>query len=176
MQTMIAPIMGNLIKQVEKKIIMETLPINEWESYTGWHHKPGEFTYDNMPRQIMKIGDRWSVGYDATRWFKAKVTVPESMDGKKLYLYAGFGGEALVRINGKIVGAFSDEAGWQDRTVVIIDNNKAGDELDIELEATVNCGMFCADAVAGAKLDCDVLKTLSLTLSSILSSNPLSYF
>ena len=70
------------------------------------------------------------------------------MDGKKLYLYAGFGGEALVRINGKIVGAFSDEAGWQDRTVVIIDDNKAGNELDIELEATVNCGMFCADSAS----------------------------
>ncbi len=151
MQTTMASIMGNLIKQVEKKIIMETLPISEWESYTGWHHKPGEFTYDNMPRQIMKIGDRWSVGYDATRWFKAKVTVPESMDGKKLYLYAGFGGEALVRINGKIIGAFSDEAGWQDRTVVIVENNKAGDELDIEIEATVNCGMFCDEAMAGAK-------------------------
>ncbi len=151
MQTTMASIMGNLIKQVKGKIIMETLPITEWESYTGWHHKAGEFTYDDMPHQIMKIGDRWSVGYDATRWFKATVTVPESMDGKKIYLYAAFGGEALVRINGKIIGAFSDDAGWEDRTVVVVENNKAGDVLDIELEATVNCGMFCDEAMAGKK-------------------------
>ncbi len=151
MQTTMAAIMGNLIKQVHKKIITETLPIEEWESHFGWHHKPGEFIYEDMPRQIMKINDRWSVGYDGTRWFNAQVTVPESMGGKKLYLYVNFGGESLVRINGKTVGAFSNEAGWSDRDVVIIENNKAGEVLNIELEATVNCGMFCDAAMAGAK-------------------------
>ncbi len=146
-----ASIMGNLIKQVHKKIITQTLPIEEWESHFGWHHKPGEFTYEDMPRQIMKINDRWSVGYDGTRWFNATVTVPESMGGKKLYLYVNFGGESLVRINGRVVGGFSNEAGWADRDVIIVENNKAGEVLNIELESTVNCGMFCDAAMAGAK-------------------------
>ena len=152
MQTMMAPIMGNLIKQVERKIVSEAVTIGEWESRSGWHHKVGEFTYDDMPRQLMKIGDHWNAGYDVTRWFNASVTVPETMDGKKLYLFLNFGGEAMVRINGKIAGATSNgERSWMDRDLIFVDDNKAGTKLDIELEATVDCGCFCDEAMAGSK-------------------------
>ena len=150
--TMSAAIMGNLIKQVGNKIVSESVSIDVWESRSGWHHKVGEFTYDDMPRQLMKIGDRWNAGYDVTRWFNASVTVPESMDGRKLYLFLNFGGEAMVRINGKIAGATSNgERSWTDRDLIFVDDNKAGTELNIELEATVDCGCFCDEAMGGAK-------------------------
>lgn len=152
MQTMSDAIIGNLIKQVERKIVSESVSIDEWESRSGWHHKVGEYTYDDMPRQVMKIGDRWNAGYDVTRWFNSSVTVPESMDGKKLYLFLNFGGEAMVRINGKIAGATSNgERNWRDRDLIFIDDNKAGDVLNIELEATVDCGVFCDEAMSGKK-------------------------
>lgn len=164
MQTMSAGIMGNLIKQVEKKIVSESLPVEEWESRTGWHHKVGEFTYDDMPRQIMKIGDRWNAGYDVTRWFNASVTVPESMNGKKLYLFLNFGGEAMVRINGKIAGATSNgERSWVDRDLIFVDDNKAGTKLDIELEATVDCGVFCDEAMSGKKFTTYTIKCAELS-------------
>lgn len=152
MQTMSDDILENLIKQIESKIVSESVTIEEWDSRSGWHHKVGEYTYDDMPHQLMKIGDRWNAGYDVTRWFNSSVTVPESMDGKKLYLFLDFGGEAMVRINGEIAGATSNgERSWRDRDLIFIDANKAGTKLDIELEATVDCGVFCDEAMAGAK-------------------------
>ncbi len=151
MKTMSANILGNLIKQVKGKIITESVPINEWESFTGKHYESGKFAYDNAPAEIMKPGDRWNAGYDDTRWFKASVTVPESMDGKKMYLYLDFGGEALVRIDGKIVGAVSMDEGWVERDSILMPKGTAGQTFNIEVEATVNCGKFCDDAMAGAK-------------------------
>lgn len=149
MHTQMAAIMGNMIKQVKNKIVSSSMTIEQWDSRTAWHHKPGEITYDDMPRQVMKIGDRWSAGYDLTRFFEAKITVPEEMDGKKLYLALNFGGEAIVRINGKIVGAVSGSGAWVERDIIFIDDNKAGTELNIEVEATVDCGSFCDEAMAG---------------------------
>lgn len=152
MQTMSPGIMGNLIRLVEEKIVSESVAIEEWESRSGWHHKVGEYTYDDMPRQLMKIGDRWNAGYDVTRWFNASVTVPDSMEDKKLYLFLNFGGEAMVRINGKIAGATSNgERSWKDRDLIFVENQKGGNVLDIELEATVDCGVFCNEAMKGAK-------------------------
>lgn len=152
MQTMSANIMGNLIEQVEAKIVSDAITLNEWESHLGYHYKPGEYTVTDDTVETYKLGDRWDAGYDYTRWFNTKVTVPDSFDGKKLYLFLNFGGEAMVRINGKIAGATSnEETGWSDRDLILVDENKAGTELNIELEATVDCGWFCDKAMAGAK-------------------------
>jgi alpha-mannosidase len=151
MQTMSANILGNLIKQVKEKIVMDTMPIEEWDTRTGWHRKPGEFTYDDAPHQVMKIGDRWNAGYDQTRWFSADITVPERMNGKKLYLFLNFGGEGIVRLNGKIAGAISKEDGWTARDIILMNNGKSGENFSIEVEETVNSGQFCDRAMAGEK-------------------------
>ena len=145
-----AGILGNLIKQVKGKIVTDTMNIPEWESRTGKHIEPGKFVYDDGLETI-RINDRWNAGYDDTRWFSAQAVIPQSMEGKKLYLRLNFGGEALVRIGGKIVGAISMGENWTDRDLILIDELKAGDKLDIEVEATVNNGVFCDYAMAGQK-------------------------
>lgn len=143
-------ILGNLIDQVRRKIVTDTVQIPEWDTRTGVHFKPGEFSL-NEGHEILKINDRWNAGYDDTRWFSAEVTIPENLDGKKLYLRLNLGGEALVRINGKIVGAISMGENWIDRDLIFLDEGKAGEKLNIEVEATVNNGVFCDYAIAGAK-------------------------
>lgn len=145
-----AAILGNLIKQVHGKIVTDTIEIPAWDSWTGKHIEPGKFVY-NDGHETMKINDRWNAGYDDTRWFAAQAVIPDSLAGKKLYLRLFVGGEALVRINGKIVGGISMGENWIDRDLILLDDVKSGDKLDIEIEATVNNGVFCDYAMAGKK-------------------------
>jgi hypothetical protein len=90
--------------------------------------------------------------YDCARLFTAEVTIPPSLVGKTVFLELDFGGEALVKINGCIVGAVSSDmnGGWVCRDRVFLDALQAGDTLAIELEASVNAGGFCDAAMDGA--------------------------
>lgn len=152
MQTMKAEILRHLIMQVGEKVITEKLPLDEWDSHAGIHYPVGRYTEDGRGHCVMHMNDRWEAGYDVTRWFNARAEIPESMDGKKLYFYGSFGGESLVRINGRVAGALSSENNWNERDVIFLDSNRAGDVLDIEVEATVDCGCFCEKAMLGQNL------------------------
>lgn len=148
-------VLKNLInKFISPYIVEDRLVIREWDSYTGVHPAPGVIIPDNKPHETMRLGDRWRVGYDDTRFFEATITVPAPFAGRKCYLTIDFGGEAIVRINGRIVGAVSSRAdsGWVGREEILFPAPFAGGEtLDIQIEAAVDCGGFCDAAMDGAK-------------------------
>lgn len=167
MHTMNPRVLKNLIKQMSPYDTEDSVTIPEWTSYTGVHVEPGKIVLDEKPAVKMKLGDHWFSGYDDTRYFEASVTVPESFGGKTLRLVIDFGGEALVRINGRLVGAVSsrENSGWVGRTDIIFPvPPKAGEKLDIQLEATVDSAAFCDTAMAGGKALEYTLKHASLDL------------
>ena len=45
-------------------------------------------------------GEKWEYG-----WFKGEITIPKGCEGQRIYLKPGIGGEMLIWINGRIVGA-----------------------------------------------------------------------
>lgn len=154
MRTINPRVLENLIKQIEPYTVTDEFVINEWESYTGMHVSPNNIVLDGNEKTVMRLGDRWKVGYDETRYFEAEVTVPDTLAGKKVYLSIDFGGEALVRINGEIVGAVSsrENTGWVHRTEILFKEPfKGGEKLSIQIEGTVDTAGFCGDAVAGKK-------------------------
>ncbi len=154
MQTINPNVLKNLIRQIEPYIITDRLVIDEWKSHTGIHESPNNIVPDGKPTQLMHLGDRWKVGYDGTRYFEADITVPDYFANKKVYLSIDFGGEALVRINGEIVGAVSSRgnSGWVHRTEILFKNKFAGGEkLSIQIENAVDSAAFCDRAIAGKK-------------------------
>lgn len=154
MQTLKKSILDHTIRVTEPKKVKLTREIPEWETWTGRHVEPGKFILDKAPHTVMRPGDRWAVGYDDTRWFKASVTVPDGMKGDKLYLVLSFGGEAIVRIDGKIIGSVSEhgDSEWLYRDEIpLTDSAEPGHVYNIEVEAAVCCGHFCDEAMAGAK-------------------------
>lgn len=154
MHTINPKVLRNQIIQIEPYCVTDRLEIVTWKSYTGVHVSPNNIVLDENPPIEMRLGDRWRVGYDETRYFEAEITVPSDFEGKKVYLSIDFGGEALVRINGKIVGAVSsrENAGWVHRTEILFkDGVKAGEKLNIQVEGAVDCAGFCDFASAGAK-------------------------
>ena len=148
-------VLKNLIqKHISPFIVEDRVVIGAWRSTTAVHPAPGVIVPDGKPETVMRLGDLWRVGYDDTRFFEADVTVPASFAGRRVYLCVDFGGEAIVRVNGKIVGAVSSRAnsGWVGRNEVLFPTPpKAGETLRIQLEAAVDCGGFCDTAMAGGK-------------------------
>ena len=135
----------NLIKQLAPYVEERAVEIPEWVSWTGVHTAPNHIELDDKPKTVMRFGDRYDVGYDDTRYFEAEVTVPEDFAGRRVYLVIDFGGEALVRINGKIAGAVSSRegGGWVCRDAILFPEGlKAGETLSIQCENAVDCGSF----------------------------------
>ncbi|MBP9989494.1 MAG: alpha-mannosidase, partial [Ruminococcus sp.] len=142
------------ISRIEPYIYTDSFVIEKWDSYTGMHVSPNNIVLDDAPHTQMCLGDWWKAGYDETRYFEATVTVPDYLAGKKVYLTIDFGGEALVRINGNIVGAVSSRAnsGWVHRTEILFKEPFMGGEvLNIQVEGTVDTAAFCNTAIAGGK-------------------------
>ena len=152
MHTLNPRVLHNQIKQIEPYAVTDRLVIGRWRSYTGMHVSPNNIVLDDKPPVTLGLGDRWNVGYDETRYFEAEITAPSNFEGKKVYLSIDFGGEALVRINGEIVGAVSsrENSGWVHRTEILFkDGVKTGEKLNIQIEGTVDCAGFCNNAMAG---------------------------
>lgn len=169
-------ILKNLIKQISPYIVEKELVIPEWKSYTGMHVSPNNIELDDLPSVTMKLGDHWRVGYDETRYFEASVTVPDFLENKKVYLTIDFGGEAIIRINGEIVGAVSsrENSGWVHRTEILFPEPlKAGEVLDIQVENAVDCGGFCDTAMAGGKY---MEYTLNCAKFSVINENTESFW
>ncbi len=138
-------VLKNLIKQLAPYVTEAVFEIPEWISYTGIHTRPAVIELDGEPSSVMRKGDRWSAVLDTTRYFEAEFTVPQEMDGRKVYLTIDFGGEAIVRINGEIVGAVSsrEASGWVGRTEILFDTPlKAGERLFIQVENAVDSGGY----------------------------------
>ncbi|MBE6812212.1 MAG: alpha-mannosidase [Ruminococcaceae bacterium] len=152
MQTVKPGVLKHMVKQVAKFLYPQSVSIPVWQSHTGRHIAPNEFTH-NDDICTMHLGDWWKAGYDDVRWFAADLTVPAAFAGKKVYLQLDFGGEAIVRIDGKIVGAVSsmDSASWVHRDIILLPALQDGQTLHIELENSVCCGGFCDPAMDGAK-------------------------
>lgn len=152
MQTVKPGVLKHMIKQVAKFLYPQSFSVPAWQSSTGKHIAPNEFTR-NDDNCVMHLGDWWNAGYDDVRWFAADLRVPEGFAGKKVYLQLDFGGEAIVRIDGKIVGAVSsmDAATWVHRDIILLPALQAEQVLHIELENSVCCGAFCDPAMDGAK-------------------------
>ena len=53
-------------------------------------------------------GDRWGM-YREYRWFRAEVTLPEELAGKRIVLLSGVGGEQLVFLDGRPAGSVDRE-------------------------------------------------------------------
>ncbi len=138
-------VLKNLIKQLDGYVTEDSVSIPEWNSYTGVHVSPGVIERDDAPECKMCLSDRWSATLDTTRYFENEFTVPSVLARRKVYLTIDFGGEAIVRINGKIMGAVSsrEASGWVHRTDILFhDKLKEGEKLFIQIENAVDSGGY----------------------------------
>ncbi len=157
MKTVKPNVLQYMMKELKKYIVLDHIDIPVWSTRTGMYLGNGEYETSLDAESTLSLGDSWEACYDCARWFNASVCIPPSLAGKKLFLEINFGGEALVKVNGKIIGAVS--SGWVNRDQIFFDAPTAGETFDIELEYAIDTGSFCDAAMDGAK---SITYTLSL--------------
>ena len=140
-------VLENLInKYLEPYITEKSFVISDWKCYRGTHVEPGKIVLDGEPAFTAHLGDTYKTGYHDTVYFEADFTVPAECEGRKVFFTVDFGGEAIIRINEKIVGAVSSRAneGWVSRDDILFPRGlKAGEKLFIQCEnAADNGGLF----------------------------------
>ena len=131
-------IMLNKIGIVGGCIARETIDIPSWRVEKGYYNGPQD--YDRAPYTELHEDDHWKCGLCDTYWFSADVEVPASWQGGHVCLELDFGGEALVRINGRIVSAVTSylQDNKQQRNRVNIDPSLIGTTIHIEAECALN--------------------------------------
>lgn len=162
MHTLKVGILKDMHKQILKYSFISKVDI------TGWEYTRGKFFGDHYEAEDFKgtitNGERWLAAYDSAHFFKASVTVPEEMDGKKIRAKLAVGGEALVKCNGEYVAGCTSRDFMPDRADVDLGAYKAGDILDFEIEATVDSMCFCDAAMDGAKFQENVFGETSISV------------
>lgn len=148
-------VLFHMMKQLPKYSVADRVNIPEWETYDGNYKGEGKYEFFPENKQTIKLGEHWFARYDCARIFKATCTLPESFKGKKVYFNLDFGGEIIIRINGKIANSASsrEKSGWVARETVYMAPQflSFGEPMEIELEASVDSAAFCDAAMDGAK-------------------------
>ena len=164
MKTVKPRVLQYMLRGLKKYIPLGSVDIPVWSTSTGRYLGGGRYAYDENSQGTLSLGDSWTASYDCARWFKASVQIPAELAGQKLYLEIDFGGEALIKVNGKIIGAVSSEknSGWLSRNQVFFDAPAADEVFEIELEAAVDAGGFCNAAMDGAETTAYTLSTARL--------------
>ncbi len=151
-------VLYHMLIQLPKYIETDSVSMPEWTTYDGKYLGSGKYEYFPETAKKTVLGDHWFARYDCARIFKTTVTLPESFKGHKIYLNLDFGGEIMVRIDGKIANSVSsrENSGWVAREQVVMNEKflKFGEPMEIELEAVLDSASFCNDAMAG-KTECE---------------------
>ena len=174
MKTIKKAVLFDMIKQIPRFLVTDVMNIEEWTATEGVHSDYGIFERWENTKTTKKLGDEWKTGYHRTTWFEADVTIAENLLNKKLYLEIDFGGEALVRIDGKIVGAVSSgmKSGWVNRDKIFLPVfRETGKTIHIEIEGALNSAGFCDYAMDGATEETYVLDKARIVAVDVTTEN-----
>lgn len=142
------------LEELRKEIFDNVLEIPVWQTRSGFYTGENRYRDVDPEETPISVGDHWTCSDYFTRWFRAKVQVPEEFSGKPLALELEFGGEGIVRVNGEIRSAITSYLEKNDalRTRVILSGQaKAGTEYEVEIEAHLNYMEFFSFRMGGAK-------------------------
>jgi alpha-mannosidase len=154
-----------IIEEIQMALTIEWRDrINTWRNELKRHRYRklgtlalnGFTTFDHLPVQAaakrrfkpMPIGTRWGAKWEYG-WFKCRVTVPKSAEGKRIALKAGTGGsgESLVFLNGRALGSMLTSSLDGREEIILTRNASAGAKLDVMIETygrhgwpAINCG------------------------------------
>ena len=145
-------VLSNLINQIKPYVFETVLSLDNWRVKRGRYNGDGKYTVFDGESDF-NTGDRWEGGYDDVIFFRCEAEIPVPRDGEKLYFNMNFGGETLIKFDGKIVGSVSSKEhnGWVSREDIPLPPSYCGRRTVIEAVGGICCGGFCDAAMAGAK-------------------------
>ena len=126
--------------QLKKARIPQSFRLESWKIKEGFWLRPEEADADAAPFSDFDSKTMHWYGKDRHYWFRTSFTVPESFDGREMWLYLhtqidewddGRNPQFLVFVNGKV----RQGADMHHRELKLADCAKAGDTYTIDLQA-----------------------------------------
>ncbi|MDX9971596.1 MAG: glycoside hydrolase family 38 C-terminal domain-containing protein [FCB group bacterium] len=116
------------IEEIEKTVYSQRRPIEGLETVvTGTKRYPERAPQSGWKK--FRVGDRWG-GLDKATWFRMRVTIPDSMEGRTVVALIRPRGEALAYVNGKPAQGIDDNH----NELYLTGKAKAGETFEIALE------------------------------------------
>ena len=154
MRTTKKGVLLDMMNQLEKYCFKADVVMSDWTTVDGDYFGHGKYAFSDITEK-KQLGDHWFARYDCARLFRTEVTLPEYFKNDKVYFNLDFGGEIIIKINGRIVNSVSsrEKEGWVARDMVVMNHKDIafGEPMQIELEANVDSAAFCNAAMDGEK-------------------------
>lgn len=129
-----------LARELKKVSKVQGIKINSWQKKSGKYLDPAEADASKEPWEAFDSrGDHW-YGPDKHDWFRTVITVPDSFDGKSLWLVIhtqvdewddAKNPQFLLFVNGEIVQGID----MNHREVLITSDAKAGEVYQIDMQS-----------------------------------------
>ncbi len=138
------PLMQKELERLWARTVVSRAPLPAFEGRYERYDAPDKYTVLSDWFEI-KPGDHWPCSARTTLRLRTRATAPQVRDGQVLALELNVGGEASVRINGRLMESLTGipegyARPYRDklRERVVLPPEWAGQELDIAIEACMN--------------------------------------
>lgn len=126
--------------QLKKDAVLQSLPLSSWQSKEGTFLRPEQAQADPTPWQDFDSRSMHWYGPDRHYWFRTQLTVPDSFEGRPLWLYIrtqidewddGKNPQFLLFVNGKVTQGLD----MNHREVLLTASARAGDVYQLDMQA-----------------------------------------
>jgi alpha-mannosidase len=125
----IARQISNRLDEIKATIFRNRVPISGWETVvTGCRQDVTPIPTDGWVP--FEVGSTWGA-YDVTQWFRAVVTIPKELSGKKVVLLVRHGFEGVCYLNGVPTQGLDSNRD----EIVLAEEAAGGETYQIEIEA-----------------------------------------
>lgn len=129
-----------ICEELKKLKVKQTFPVDNWKYKEGNYIYPKEAEADSAAWEDFDCRNMHWYGKDRHYWFKTTYTVPEELDGKRMWMYVrtqidewddAKNPQFLLFVNGVVTQGID----MNHREVFLCENAKAGDVYVLELQA-----------------------------------------
>lgn len=120
------------LEAIRERMVTHRHSLVDWQIRHVYYHGVGQYEDIDTAWRDIKIGETWG-GENVSAFFRRTITVPDAMDGQRLFLRIYLGGDSLLSVDGVPYHGLDP---FRD-TVLLKDKARAGDSHLLELESYV---------------------------------------
>ncbi len=87
------------LEAIQERMVTQRHAIPDWEIKQVYYRDVGVYEDIDTDYRPITVGDTWG-GKDVSAFFRRQVTIPQSMDGQRVFMRIYVGGDSLLRLDG----------------------------------------------------------------------------
>jgi len=117
---------------IRERMVTQREPLLDWEIREVYFRDIGVYEPIDEDWRPIRVGDTWG-GPDVSAFFRRSVTIPQAMDGRRVFLRIYVGGDSLLSLDGVPYHGLDP---FRD-TVLLSDRAEGGETYEIDIESYI---------------------------------------